>query len=108
MIEVLENGSKEMESDGTRFLNVTFGEPSRIIVIKNQLQCTLPRTIEMKVPDGRLVVKSTLIAISTDKGKGWYFVDASGKDIQTLRKTLPNLSEELSIPENQEPTFYKD
>jgi len=108
MIEVMEKGSKEMESEGTSFLNVTIGEPTKIITMENELQCMLQQTIEMKVPNGRLITKSTLIAISTDNGKNWYFVDTSGKDIQAMKEALPNLSGELIIPEKQQPTFYND
>lgn len=98
MVELMERGAKEMLSEGTDFQNVTFGKPSKIITMDNELQCTLPQTIEMKVPNGKLVTNSTLIAISNDNGKNWYFVDASGKDIKTMKNTLPNLSGELVIP----------
>ncbi|HYV93672.1 MAG TPA: hypothetical protein VE978_17995, partial [Chitinophagales bacterium] len=108
MIEGMEKDLKEMESQGTGFLNVTIGEPSKVIVVNNELQSTVPQTIEMKVPNGRLVAKSTLIAISTDNGKTWYFIDTSGKDIQAMKKIFPNLSEELVISEKQQPIFYKD
>ncbi len=108
MVEVMENGTKEMQSSGVEFLHVTIGEPSKIITIRNELQCTVPQTIEMKVPNGRLISKSTLIAISIDNGKNWYFVDTSGKDIETMKKGLPNLSGELIIPEKTQPTFYKE
>ncbi len=108
MIEVLENGVKEMQKEGTAFLKVSFGVPSDVITTKNELQCTMPQTIEMKVPDGRLVSQSTLIAISTDKGLNWYFVDTSGKDIETMKKTLPNLSAELVIPKKTKPLLYAE
>jgi len=108
MIEVMEKGSKEMLSEGTDFLSVAFGEPSKIITIGNELQCTVPQTIEMKVPKGRLITKSTLIAISIDNGKNWYFLDTSGNDIQTMKRALPNLSGELIIPEKTQPTFYEE
>ncbi len=108
MIEVLENGVKEMQKEGTAFLNVSFGVPSDVITTENELQCTIPQTIEMKVPDGRLVSQSTLVAISTDKGINWYFVDTSGKDIETMKKTLPNLSAELVIPKKTKPVLYAE
>jgi hypothetical protein len=108
MIEVMEKGSKEMEAEGTGFLKVTFGEPSQIITEKNELQCTLSQEIKMKVPNGQLLTESTLIAISTDNGKNWYFLDTSGKDILTMKSMLPNLSKNLVIPNQKQPTFYKD
>jgi len=97
-----------MESEGIIILNVTIGEPSKIITYGNELQCILPQTIEMKVPNGRLFSKSTLIVISTDNGKNWFFIDASGRDIQTMNKIFPNLSTELTIPNEEEPMFYRN
>lgn len=106
MVEILKKGTMKMKSEGTAFLKVSFGEPSKIISIENELQCTMPQSIEMKVPNGKLISNSTLIAISLDNGKKWYFVDTSGKDIQTMKKLLPNLSSELIIPNKSQPIFY--
>ena len=108
MIETLEKASTQMEADGTAYLNVTIGEPSRVLSFQNEMQCIIPQTLEIKVPNGRVLTKSSLIAISIDNGKSWYFVDTSGKDIQTMKKVLPNLSEELIIPVKKKPTFYND
>jgi hypothetical protein len=108
MIAIMEKGSKEMELQGIGFLNVTFGMPSKVITVKDEFQCTLLQTIEMKVAGGKLVTKSTLIAISKDNGANWYFVDSAGKDIITMKKTLPNLSAELILLQKQEPVFHKE
>lgn len=108
MIEILQKESQEMESKGISLLNATVGEPSPIITTKTEQQCTIPETIEMKLPNGKLVTQSTLIAISNNSGKNWYFVDTSGKDIHALRKILPNLSTKLLIPESQKPVFYSN
>ena len=108
MIETMDKETQKMLSEGTDFISVTLGEPSKITTIGNELQCTVPQTVEMKVPNGRLEAQSTLIAISIDKGKNWYFVDTSGKDIQTMKKILPNLSGELVIPEKTQPIFYPE
>ena len=108
MIHVMEAGEKEMDANGSHFLSVTVGEPSTVISIGNELQCTLAQVIEMKVWNGTLLVKSSLIGISSDKGKIWYFLDTSDKDINEMKKVLPNLSERLVIPVNQEPLFHHD
>jgi hypothetical protein len=106
MIEFLEKSAKEMAAEKMSISKVTFGEPSSIITNGKELQGTIPQTIELKMPDGRLVSTSTLIFISTDNGKKWYFLDTSGKDIQTMRKTFSNLSEHLVIPKKEEPVLH--
>lgn len=108
MVAIMENGGRQMEASGSKFLDATFGEPSNFITAGNELQCTLPQTIEMKVPKGRYITKSTMIAISQDGGNKWYFMDTGGKDIEELNRALPNLSTELVIPKMEKPVFYDE
>lgn len=89
-------------------VSVTFGEPSKVITAGNELQCTIPETLVTKTDEGKLTNKSTLIAVSKDKGKHWYFIAASGKSIDEMRKMLPNLSKALVIPKPQQPVLSKD
>lgn len=108
MIEVMDSAFKNMEKDGTIFLSVSFGHPSKILNMGKELQCTLPQIIEVQVPEGRVITHSTLIVISEDYGKTWFFVDTSGKDIQSMQVLLPNLSTELIIPEKPKTIFYEN
>ena len=52
-------------------------------MVNGELQCTLPQTIVMKVPNGKLVTKSTLIDVSKDMGRKWFFIDCLGRNIKT-------------------------
>lgn len=108
MIKLMEDGEKGMTENGSFFMNVTLGEPSKVVENAGELQCTIPQVIEMKVSNGTLLVKSTLIAISIDKGKNWSFLDTADKTISDMRKVLPNLSEKIYLPPSQEPIFHKD
>lgn len=108
MVEGLSQGLKAMEAQGGGILNVAVGEPSRVLTTKDGLQCTLPQVMDLKVPNGKLVSKSTLIAVSTDKGANWYFIDTSGKDLATMQKVIPSLSSELVIPPTEEPKFQSN
>ena len=108
MIEQISKEFKKMNADGFDFINITFGNSSEIITTNNELQSTLPQNIEMKVPGGRLVSQSTLIAISNNGGKNWCFIDSSGKDIQAMKRIFSNLSEKLVIPQQDKPTFYEN
>lgn len=92
-----------MKRKGMAFLNITFGEPSKLIKAGSEWQCTLPQHTEIQMPDGRIMVTSTLIAISTDNGRHWVFVDTSNKDIAAIKKVLPNISSAIVIPPSQPP-----
>jgi hypothetical protein len=108
LLKILEKDSKKMLAEGTTILNVTIGEPSKIISIGKELQCIVPQAVEIKVPNGRLISESSLIAISSDNGQHWYFIDASGSDIKTMKRKFPNLSGALVIPLYEKPVFYAD
>lgn len=110
MIEQTKNGINQLENQGTKFLNVTFGEPSNIIIVDNELQCTIPQKSEVKISTGKLITTSTLVVVSDDNGKNWFFIDTFGKDIQFMRTNFPtlNLSDRLVIPEKPQPTVIKE
>jgi hypothetical protein len=59
-------------------------------------------TSKFKAQDGMFQVEGSLIAISTDGGQNWTFVDATGKDQTELKKILPNL-DKLKLPPEKEP-----
>jgi hypothetical protein len=106
--ELIEKETKKMLSDGYEIRNIAIGEPSKVVVKGTELQCTLPQLIEMKVPEGKILSRYTLIAISMDNGKNGYFIETTGRDIQTMKNLFPNLSEELVIPEKTKPSFYPE
>jgi hypothetical protein len=82
-------------------------EPSKIVKSGKEMQATVTQHTEIKLPQGRLVSISTLIAVSTDNGINWTFIDTSNKDMVTLRKALPNLSPSITIPPQEPPVRYK-
>lgn len=112
ILEYITVNFKQLETEGVIFQKVSFGEPSKILKVKHEdkeeLQCTLPQMIEMKIPGGIFTANATLIALSRDKGANWYFIDTSGNNLTSMKKLIPSLSSELVIPENQEPSFVED
>lgn len=99
---------KQLEAENITFLAVKFGAPSKIVSVENELQCIIPQMIEMKVPGGKLTAHTSLIAISSNKGKNWYFVDVSNNSYENMKMLLPTLSSELVLPDPQDPSFEED
>lgn len=106
MAAILTKSTNDMKTQGMSFTNITFDEPSKIIKSGKELQATIAQHTEIKLSQGRLVSTSTLIAISTDNGSNWTFIDTSNKDMATLRKALPNLNPSITIPPQQPPVRY--
>lgn len=88
----------DMHSQGIKVIRIDFGVPSKIVRQGKELQCTLPQQTDYQLPSGKIRSTSTLIAVSVDKGANWTFIDTSNKDMQAIRKMLPNLSSAISIP----------
>jgi hypothetical protein len=94
----LRKGSTKMEAEGLKVTSVKSGEPSGVIIAPNgDLQSTLLQTTEMLTPERTMTFKSTLVAVSTDQGQHWYFLDTAGKDSDTVRKSFPNISSALKF-----------
>ncbi|MFD2603829.1 hypothetical protein [Flavobacterium suzhouense] len=95
----------EIAKEGIIVTDVNFGTPTKIITVDSELQCTLPQILTMDLPEGKLTATTTVIAISKDNGKNWYFLDTANYNFQDMRMLLPNLSDQIVIPERTEPSF---
>ncbi|HSC36789.1 MAG TPA: hypothetical protein VLD19_02920 [Chitinophagaceae bacterium] len=103
VLSVRDSLNKFMLQFGAEIQRVTIGNPTKIISYKDQLQSTLPQTTRIKFMESAVVIESTLIAISEDKGQHWYFVDTNIYRSGKLKEALPNLSPELVIPPMKKP-----
>ncbi|AWH86693.1 hypothetical protein HYN59_16970 [Flavobacterium album] len=108
MAEDTKKSFEEFEAEGVVFVNVTFGPPSKILVVGGEMQCTFNEMIEMRIPGGKLTAFTNVIAISNDNGANWYFIDCSENNAQAMRKLIPSLSPELILPEPIGPAFEED
>jgi hypothetical protein len=94
-----------MEKQGSYFNNASVSMPKEIFDTAGQQQCIVVQSLSVNSKDGTTItVKSAQVAVSFNKGKKWFFIDAGGKDIATLRKTYPQLSSRLVIPQTKEST----
>lgn len=92
---------------GAKIKKVLLGHPASVVNYNTELQTTLPQTTELETPLGNIILETTIIAISTDKGKNWYFIDTSMYSVDEVKKSLPNISPDLTIPPNKKPRFVK-
>jgi hypothetical protein len=91
------------KSFGGQVQRITYGNPGKIVKYKKELQTTLPQTTEITSPFADVVLTSTLIALSRDNGKSWFFFDTSMGRAKNLREKLPTLSPEIVVPPMQPP-----
>ncbi|OON69238.1 hypothetical protein [Hymenobacter sp. CRA2] len=101
LAQQLRKGMEEMTTQGGKVNKVTHGTPSRIVSVDRQLQCTVPQTTEFQLAKDTRTAQSTLLAVSTDDGQHWAFLDTAGKDWETVRRLVPSLSREIVLPQQK-------
>lgn len=108
MLRDLASQMASIEASGNKIIAAWPGEPSGMIDTAGEVQCTIPQFMRMKVNGGKLVTETTLIGISPDNGKKWYFMDAADRDIEKMRSIFPNLSSKHVLKKSPEPKFEAD
>jgi len=108
MAVLIQQSVDQLQSQGYTFTSFSIEKPLQLIHFNKLLQCTVTEIIELKVPNGKLTTRASLIGISSDKGQNWTFVDTHGSDLGTLQKQVPGLSDSLQIPGQQPPVFEKN
>ena len=103
MLQFLNNTWGQLDKQSVMIDSVTFSKPNKIIDTGNELQTTIYETLKVHGPSGKMIIKSTVIAISSDNGESWYFIDSAGIDLKSMQKKLPNLNDSLIIAKRENP-----
>jgi len=88
---------------GLSFKRYSIGSPGEIVSYKDQLQTVLPEITTIKTPMGELTVETSMIVISPDGGKNWWFIDTNVYKVDKLKGILPDISPSLVIPPQKKP-----
>jgi hypothetical protein len=107
MISIMESGTREMKAKGFTFLSVKVEEPSDPVPAGPELFLVVPFVLEMKSPGGRMIQKTCVVGVSSDKGQTWKYVNGD-QNRNRLKMVLPTLPDLLKLPEHQDPMLQKD
>lgn len=88
---------------GGSIKRISYGNPSAIVNFKKEMQATLPQTTYITTSFADIELESTLIAISQDKGKHWYFIDSQLYTTESMKQKMPSISQDLVIPPPAKP-----
>jgi hypothetical protein len=92
-----------MKLFGVSFKRYSIGSPGEIVSYKDQLQAVLPEITTLKTPLGELTAETSMIVISPDNGKNWWFIDTNVYKADKLKNILPDISPQLVIPPQKQP-----
>jgi hypothetical protein len=72
--------------------------PEKFIISESNIQCVFSQIQLMKLNFKKVEISSTIIAISYDIGKTWYFINTGGMSRELLKQILPEINDGLIIP----------
>ena len=99
----MDSAYSAMKLFGVSFKRYSIGSPGEIVSYKDQLQAVLPEITTIKTPLGELTVETSMIVISPDNGKNWWFIDTNVYKADKLKNILPDISPTLVIPPQKQP-----
>jgi hypothetical protein len=82
---------------------ILIGNPGPIVQHKKTLQAIVPQTTFIQTNFADIEAERILIALSSDGGKRWYFLDPDLYKNQEMKTALPVLSPALQIPAPAKP-----
>ena len=97
-VKLIDSVFHVFEQLGGKVSRISYGTPSNIVTYKNMLQSVLPQTTYVTSLIGDAELSSNLIAISSDKGKSWTFIDTNMFSMKEIKKEMPNISPDLIFP----------
>jgi len=99
----MDSAYSAMKLFGVSFKRYSIGSPGEIVHYKDQLQSVLPEITTIKTPLGELTAETSMIVISPDNGKNWWFIDTNVYKVDKLKSILPDISPDLVIPPQKQP-----
>lgn len=90
--------TKVFRQFGGTITRILIGNPGPIVQHKKTLQATIPQTTFIQTFFADIEAERILIALSSDGGKRWYFLDPDLYKNPEMKAALPALSPELVIP----------
>jgi hypothetical protein len=107
MLSMADTSMTKLKTQGIIFESATIGSPGKFYKAGAEIHCLVPETITIKLPSGHLVAQSNLLAVSSDGGKNWTFIDLNKNTIDEIPKIFPFFNNDLKIPEPSQPVVQQ-
>lgn len=108
-IKTIGEALKQIEAAGMKILSYSVGDVSDLAKEGDNTFAIVKTKMQMSAPKVKVHANSYLLAISSDDGKTWHFLDGSGlADPEVRKKLLPKLPEKFELPAPQEPEIIKE
>lgn len=107
VLAALESELKEMRELGMKIISHTVGEPEPSVRVGAKLVAIVPTALKTESDGSVFEQKSFWLAVSTDEGKSWRFLDGSSLDTATLKLLLPEAVDKIKLPRVGQPLMER-
>lgn len=107
MLADLKKEVARWRAQNVKVLAYEVGGPGDVSKAGTKLFSVVPVELKMEVPGAVFTQKSFLLAVSTDGGKVWKFIDGTTLDKDKLKLLVPEASEVVSLPKAEDPTIER-
>jgi hypothetical protein len=94
---------KQMELEGVVILSSESNAPTQFVRDGGSIYAVLPTITKTRTQTGVFQSESNMIAVSSDEGANWKFIDASGQNNGELNKLIPGVADKLKLPPDKTP-----
>jgi len=94
---LIEQNAELLAAQGISIIATEIGDPFNRVQTNGKVYFLIPQYITMQTEDGKMKVESFLIAELT--GEDWTFINAGNFPVSKLEELLPNVANQLIIPE---------
>jgi hypothetical protein len=103
MAEVIKGSVEEMKKSNVSITAFSVEPPTETVEAGTDRVAIVPTSISLKLPDKKIKQRSYLLAVSSDAGKTWTFVDGAGLDDQTLVQVVASVPKDFKLPAKTAP-----
>ncbi|MDA8692757.1 hypothetical protein N9L92_01755 [Saprospiraceae bacterium] len=100
VVEDLKDERLSSSGEGLVYNSAEVKAPLKILEYNGEIQAIMPVEYTMQLVDKEYINKTYILAVSTDGGKTYKFVNLMQFDDASLREFVGNLSPEISIPQD--------
>ena len=105
MINLITEEMQKVENQGLVFIELSIGEPEKEYEAGEEIHCLVPQKVILENKDGKIISSSHLLAVSSDLGENWYFVDTAQLTSENVTVLFPRFNSNLKIPVKSQPEF---
>ena len=102
-IQQFKMSTDNLKSQGIVIKSVVMGEPGTIYTAGTELHALVPQETIIDQKGVEIKSKNYLLAVSSNGGKQWYFINLDSFKEESIRLLFPNFNPQLKIPAKVDP-----